>query len=271
VLDSLKNDENGPQVDLRNDVVAHLGKRISVVTDNVKPIGPHSQRRLFAAESINPKALAGAIDRLMRNDASVVPHDVNGIKIYEVIPEAPDDDLPELNINNVQAAKKKQAPVPHGGVAVANGYLFISSHYEFIQQIVANPQAANPLAENRDYQKILTTFQQIAPKMPTSIFGFVDDSDMYITTYEMFRQGKLAESTVPLAKTLNSLLNESGLDGAKQWKQLDGAKLPPFEKISHYGGIGGTSVSSEDNGWFVVGFMLDGQAPQAEAARREAR
>ena len=270
VLDSLKNDENGPQVDLRNDVVAHLGKRISAVTDNAKPIGPHSQRRLFAAESINPKKLSEAIDRLMRNDSSVVPHDVNGIKIYEIIPEAPDE-LPELNINNVQQAKKNQVPPPHGGVAVAHGHLLISSHYEFIQQVVATPQAANPLAGNRDYQKILSTFQQLAPKMPTSIQGFVDDSDMYITTYEMFRQGKLADSTVPLAKMLNSLLNESGIEGSKQWKQIDGTKLPPFAKISHYGGVGGTGVSTEDNGWFVVGFILDGQAPQAEAARREAR
>lgn len=260
---SLKEDENGPRIDLRNDVVAHLKNHGVVLTDNTQPIGPHSQRRLFAVEAKDPVKLAASLDRLMRNDKSVKAHNVQGIHLYEIVPEEPDD-LP--NLENLKATKAKKEPPPHGGVAVAHGWLFVSSHYEFVKQMIEKPRAEVPLAAHRDYAAVMGTLKQLASNMPTSIEGFTDTNEVYMTVFEMFRQGRLSDSSVPLAKALNGLLNDP--ETGKSWKQLDGTKLPDYAAIRKYLGYGGGAVSSEPNGWFHLGFTIDPLAPQAEEANR---
>ncbi len=266
VLDSLKNDPNGPRVDLRNDLVAHLKNHGVVMTDNMQPVGPHSQRRMFGVEAKDPVALAAAVDRLMRNDKSVKVHEVLGTRVYEIVPEAPDD-LPELDVNNIgKNKKKKDEPAPHGGVAVVHGWLLISSHWDFVKQVIEKPQTATPLASHGDYQAVAAALKQLTANMPTSVEGFTDDSEFFVTTYEMFRLGRIKESSVPLAKALNGLLNDA--EAGKTWKQLDGTKLPEFNAIRHYLGIGGGHMTSDPTGWFQLGFTVDPNAPQAEAANK---
>ncbi|MBL8828260.1 MAG: hypothetical protein JNM18_14865 [Planctomycetaceae bacterium] len=267
VLDSLKNDPNGPRVDLRNDIIAHLQNHGVVLTDNTQPVGPHSQRRMFAVQAKDPTALAAAVDRLMRNDKSVKTHEVQGMRVYEIVPEAPDD-LPDVNVNNLSSKKPKAEPPPHGGVAVAHGWLIVSSHWDFVRQVIERPNAATPLATHSDYLAVTKALKQLLPSVPTSIEGFTDDNEVYLTTYEMFRQGRLSESSVPLAKALNGLLNDP--EQGKTWKQLDGTKLPEFGAIRKYLGIGGGNLTSEPTGWFHLGFSIDPDAPQAEAANKNA-
>jgi len=57
VKQSLKEDPNGPQVDLREDLIKHLGRRVSVLTDYQLPITTTSERLMFAIEATNPKAV----------------------------------------------------------------------------------------------------------------------------------------------------------------------------------------------------------------------
>ena len=60
VLRNLKDASDGPRVDLRNELIARLGSRITVVSDYVLPITPGSQRLLFAVEARDEKAVARA-------------------------------------------------------------------------------------------------------------------------------------------------------------------------------------------------------------------
>ena len=52
---SLEDDPNGPQIDLREDLIEHLGRRVSMLTDYQLPITTTSERLLFAIEANNPK------------------------------------------------------------------------------------------------------------------------------------------------------------------------------------------------------------------------
>ena len=48
VLDSIKTDENGPQIDMRREIIAHLASRVTIISDQQLPITPKSERMLFA-------------------------------------------------------------------------------------------------------------------------------------------------------------------------------------------------------------------------------
>jgi len=56
VLDSLRDDENGPMLDVREDVVANLGERATVITGYQLPVTPQSERIVLAIELIDPTA-----------------------------------------------------------------------------------------------------------------------------------------------------------------------------------------------------------------------
>ena len=85
VKQSLKEDPNGPQIDLREDLIKHLGRRVSMLTDYQLPITTTSERLLFAIEATNPKAVAAAIEKLMKNDPTAKRRDVNGQVIWEIV------------------------------------------------------------------------------------------------------------------------------------------------------------------------------------------
>ncbi len=71
VLEQLKIDPNGPDIDLRADLVVRLNKRITIITDHQLPITPTSERLLFAVETNKEQAVAEAVGKWMRNEPGV--------------------------------------------------------------------------------------------------------------------------------------------------------------------------------------------------------
>ena len=67
VKNSLKFDPHGPRIDVDNDLVAHLGKRVTLFTDNVIPITPTSERMLAAIETLKPELVAATVDKAMQS------------------------------------------------------------------------------------------------------------------------------------------------------------------------------------------------------------
>ena len=85
VLDSLKNDPDGPKVDIVKDLVGNLGNRVTIITDYELPIGPKSERLLVAVEGTNEKVLADTIEKTMKGDA--VRREFEGHVIWEITDE----------------------------------------------------------------------------------------------------------------------------------------------------------------------------------------
>ena len=170
VKQSLKEDPNGPQIDLRADLIKHLGRRVSVLTDYQLPITTTSERLLVAIEAINSKAVAAAIEKLMKNDPTVRRREVDGQVIFEFVedesapPAAPQisfGDAPAVTpVHPVKKKKKEQEGeeeeeqkehplLPHGALTVWKGHLLIASHIDFLLKIMAPAKKVTPCEATR--------------------------------------------------------------------------------------------------------------------------
>lgn len=266
-LDSVKADPNGPQIDIRNDLVQHLGERATIITDYTLPITPISQRKLVAIEAKNEKALAAAVEASMKGDPRVKERRIGKHVVWELLAE--EEPELELDIEGAEAPKKRgarggqQGPVPNSAVTVARGHLFVSSHLALLEKVLA-PKADAPLmADLADFRRVQTELDRLGAKEICAL-GFAKTEQQHRATYELFRAGQLPEADTFFAKFLNLLLGEEK-EGVTRKPRLEGNKLPDFNKVQHYLGPAGSFVTSEPNGWYVVGFTINEHAPLANS------
>ena len=81
VLDSLKNDPDGPKVDIVNDLVGNLGTRMTIITDYELPITIKSERLLVAIEGRTKKS--GRNDR-KADERDAARREFEGHVIWEI-------------------------------------------------------------------------------------------------------------------------------------------------------------------------------------------
>ena len=265
VLEGLKEDPNGPQIDLRNKLVAMLSNRVTAVTKYELPITPASERTLYAIVATDAKAVAAAVERLMQNDATVKRHELEGLVIWETVPDETEEyKPPSVSLQLPSAKPKKQPPPPPQGeqnrlfpnaaVTVAHGHLMIASHYDFMTKVLGQTDKRQTLSHSVDYKMVEATFDKLAPdKVAGRLFTRTDQE--YRATYELIRQGKMPQAESMFGRILNSLLSE-GEPGKPRQQMIDGKKMPEFEVVRRHLGPGGTFAVSEDDGWFLKGFLL---------------
>lgn len=85
VIASLKEDPDGPQIDVENDLVACLGSRVSMLTDSVEPIGTDSDRLVIAIEASDEAKVAATIAKVMDADSDMKKIDLAGHVAWELI------------------------------------------------------------------------------------------------------------------------------------------------------------------------------------------
>jgi hypothetical protein len=258
------------------------------VTESVLPVGLHSQRQLFAAETTNETALAEAVEKMMKNDKAVqirtTKVDDKEYKIFLIIPEG--DQVPMLDVQNIDgpnidskvdskepakeaAAGPNDKLLPHSAIAVAHGHLFIATHIDLLEEVLKSPVADKLLSSADDYQRLEKELGKIHAG-PRSLQGFTRDSERFQVQYELFRQGHLPEADLLVTQAFNALLDEGLEEGQIRHQSLDGSKLPPFESIQKYLGLGGVYSQSVDDGWVIVGFTLDEVDQRAQNANAQA-
>jgi hypothetical protein len=268
VLDSLKNDPQGPKVDIAKDLVGNLKSRVTIITDYQLPIGPKCERLLFAVETNNEAVVADTIARTMKGDAR--RREFEGHVIWEITDEQ--CDVPELKIESpdgsvVQHAdqedgksgdskrSKDDRMMPNSAITVAFGHLFVASHIEFLEQVLRQYHEQDGLAKSADYQLVAERTNRFgAGKLSFRLFSRTDEE--YRPTYELIRTGQMPKSETILGQALNAVLGD-GKEGEPRKQKIDGRLLPPFDSVSHYFGPASSVVTSEPSGWFIVGFTLD--------------
>ncbi|MBN2024477.1 MAG: hypothetical protein JW809_16980 [Pirellulales bacterium] len=271
VLGFLKEEENGPQIDLRSEVMARLGQRVTVLTDYELPITPTSERLLVAIEARDEAALAAGIKKYFANDPTIKAHEFEGLLIWETIedqrhevPDAPVIDLPDFapetktmprpGRRGAGGPQGQQNLLPHKAVAVAHGHLMIASHYDFLVKILDGAKKPDPLAESIDYRVVQTAMEQLgAGKNCFRSFSRTDEE--YRPTYELIRAGKMPESETVFGRMLNAMFGPRKRGAIRQQK-VDGQELPDYQVVRRYLGPAGLFGVSEPDGWFFVGFML---------------
>ncbi len=278
VLKGLQDDPYGPRVNVKRDFIAHLGERVTLVTDYQVPITTKCERFLIAIEAKNAAAIAATVDKVMDNDANATRTKIAGRDAWEIQPEQ--DDFPEVDIDGIselelldQEPIVKPAPGARGlggsassAVCVTEGHLFIASHVEFMEEILANKVAQDTLGSAGDYREVEGALSRLLPG-DAAARCFVRTDEAYRPVYELLRQGKMPESETLLGRLLNRLLSPEDTEGEEilREQKIDGRKLPEFEMVRRYFGPSGTIVRSEDDGWFITGATLTKLPIQARA------
>jgi len=265
VLQSFATDENGPRVDIKKELVAHLGERATMISDYRLPVSPESERLLFAVEVTNEVEVARTVNKAMQADPAAKRRVVGDLVVWEILNEDPAD-VPELEISGngfgfdgfsetVVTEEDKEKPIiPNSAVTVAFGHLIVASHVDYIVDVLEHRVPADRLTSTHDY----VAMQAMLARLGTgegSFRVFTRTDEAYRVTYELFRQGKMPESESMLGKLLNRIW-EPAEEGVVREPRLEGDKLPDFQVVRRYLGPAGIDIQTEDDGWTVVGCLL---------------
>jgi hypothetical protein len=273
VLAGIRDDENGPHVDVRKELIAHLGERIVMLSDYHLPITTKSERILLAIETLNPTAVATTIERMMKVDPNARRREFNNHVIWEMVEE--ENALPMVVIENQPglteiAAKpadeeKDNEPrlPPNSAVSVAHGQLLWATNIDLIIKILSQPQGQEPLSDSVDLKLVQEELRKFTAA-ESSAMTFSRTDEEYRSVYELFRQGRMPESETMFGKLLNLILGDNKA-GVPRTQRLDGSKLPDFEAVRRYFGPAGVTINSEENGWFLTGFTLNKQPTETPA------
>jgi hypothetical protein len=273
-LEQIEEDPNGPQINLRNDLVQHLGNRATLITDYELPITPTSQRKLLAIEAKNADKLAAAIDKSMQGDERARKLEIEGHDVWEIIPE--DEAMPDLEIDDGSERRKQplksdddapasEVSLANSAVTVAKGHLMVSSHIDLIRKVLTRTAKEDQLVNDRDYMMVAGELPKLGSNNDCAR-GFSRTDEQYRVMYELFKQGRLPEADTFMAHFINFVMGEEK-EGVTRKPRLDGSKLPEYKIVQHYLGPAGSFVTSEPEGWFLVGFTAGGNAQLAKEAR----
>jgi len=273
ILLSLKEDPNGPQIDLHAELIKHLGQRITMVTDYRLPITPTSERLLFAIEVKDAKKAAAAIEKTMKDDRTVKRREIKGRIIWEIVEEEVEEvpgievDLPWLTPgegrgkdggkNGGKNGGKGEDEVdllPHAAVTVAHDHLLVASHIDFLLEILEPRGPRETLGQSIAYRLVDAKIEEFGlDQQCARVFSRIDERVR--PTYELIRQGKMPEAETLLAKLLNVLFG-TGEEGVLREQKIRGDKLPDFEVVRRSLGPAGTVAVNEPDGWFIKGMIL---------------
>ena len=268
-IDQMINDKDGPQIDIRKELIAQLGQRVTMVADYRLPITTTSERLLWAIEVKDAAKVEKAIEKCVNGDPSFKKRTINGQVIWEIVEEEdkgmapPTIELPG-GLGPKKDAKKPDGEeddkeghfLPHGAFTVAQGQLFIASHIDFLVKSLKPIAPAEQLATQKEFLSVWDlTFNHLGLKQQTArSFSWSDRAVQ--PTYELIKQGKMPQSESLLGRTLNSL-SAAGKKGALRQQRINGAKLPDFAKVVAPAlGPATASMTAEKDGWFVKGVLV---------------
>lgn len=277
VLESLKTDPNGPQIDVREEIIARLGTRVSVVSDYRLPITVSSQRRVIAIEARDgqTESLADAIARAMRPDPTAKERKFRNHTIWEITPEEGGEGVVdieieglggegELDVEEEVTEEEGEFAMPNSAVCVANGHLYFATHVDIIEKVLAKAEDdARLLSEMPDFQQVVSQAEALGAGAGCAfVFSRIDEAMR--ANYELLKAGKMPEAETGLAKILNGILAPDAPAGAPpRQAEIDASKLPDYQVVRRYLGPMGVWVESVNDGWYVVGAVLPKEATSA--------
>lgn len=279
-MEGIEHDAFGPRVNVRKELVAHMGNRITLLTDYSQPISVNSERSLIAIEAKDEAKLADTIRRIMEKEPDVERRTFGNFVIWERVPEGVSIqelsiDAPGLSPLSVDepvatddAAEEKEHVLPNSAVCVAHGQLMMASDIKYLEYLLQGFSEREMLVNAGDYQLVAARMDQLAGG-PRCGYSFVRTDEAFRPTYELIRQGRMPESETMFGKFLNRMLTTEveKEEGVLRKQKLDGSDLPSFEAVRRYFGPAGRVLKSEPDGWVLTGTVLHKEAPARIAER----
>ena len=274
ILKGIAHDVNGPQLDIRDEFVAYLAGRMSVITDFREPIDVDSNQWMAIIEVTDAEAVEKAVAKFMAAEPNKHERDFQGQLIWEILNEEEDIEI-ELDIDfgeegfgafgdegfgdlgedeeSETEALGEQPLISTWAITVsADGHVLIASSADFIEDIIKQQDDANLLSAE-DYVRVETELNKMGAAS-SSMRMFTRLDDKHHPNYELIRMGKLEHSQTMMGKILSRLMGSS--DGDKTVEKIDVSKMPEFAAVAKYLGPSGTFVRTDDGGWFASGVVL---------------
>lgn len=287
IVVTLRDDTDGPQIEVERDLIAALGTRVVVLGDHVHPIDAEADRLLVAIEAKDAKLLAATIDKSMKSEPDMRRLEHGGHVIWELVEK--DVSLPKLEVETPvgkvvheedgagesrrgrrdRLREREERLLPHSAVTVAHGHLFIASHLDFLRRVIDASGGAEALAASADYKAVTAETRKLFPSR-TALRSFGRTEETARPTYEAIKNGWMPSSKSLLGQMLNAMLAD-GKPGSVRKQRIDGSSLPEFDVVRKYFGTTGLSVESTEDGWFVGGVAVGRSANgEPEVAQRAA-
>jgi len=288
VIASLKEDPDGPQIDVEKDLVDCLTGRITVITDHVDPRDTDAERLVIAIEVADQARVAETIAKVMNADSDMRKVEINGHVAWELIDRT--TELPQLDVavpgvvtpgatdpveNPDDEAHRRRARLrdgrdekllPHSTVSVAVGHLFIASHRDVLERVLGAPVAGGGLGAAADFSAAVAEVDRLLPGDKAS-FTFLREDRSLQPAYELLRQGSMPKSKSVFGQLLNGLLGD-GKPGTVREQRIDGSTLPEFETIRRYLGTAALALESRPDGWYIAGMSLPRAKSDAGVAQK---
>jgi len=267
VIRGLKDDPDGPQIDLINEFFALLGTRVTGIVDLTMPIKADSSQALVAVElkrAEDPEEakaiaerVANTIRKAFKDDPSAQRVEVEGLETWKITFK--EDVAPGAALNDPNVVNGQRI-IASALVTVWNGHLIVASDPEILTKVVTHGQKPG-LAVSPDYVAVTAELGKLIPgEIPKPVALAFQRLDEFLRVdYELARAGKLKEGKTILGRVLDAVLRDEA--GAPVELKLDGAKLPPFENIRKHFSPLGLLISEVPDGILLVGFTFDKAPP----------
>lgn len=266
MLVDIKEDSNGPQLDIRGDVVAHFGKRVTIVTACDHPIEPTSHQMFAAIDLTNGDAVATALNKAMERDPKSTQLVIAGRRVWELGTGEEEDPMDGVTLTveiegtgfgfgpnafPEEEPEVEEAEMPKLVLGVVGEQLIIASSSDFAKYVFEENEPRAALADAPDYRRVDSVLKRLGcTEEALRVFSRTDEA--YHSTYELLRRGESLESGALLGRLVSQAIEPSDLETPR----IDGSKLPPFEKIRPFLGPAGLSMETVDNGWLIRGCLL---------------
>lgn len=266
-LRDIRDDQEGPQIDIVEDVLPNLDDHAIMVTDNTLPAGLDSERMLVAIRVKDGDKIREVVARTMEVEPDVTILDaIPGVDIWVVDRDQTDIDFGsdlfvDLGIDDDIEADKPPPLLEHWAIAQVDrgpdgreSYLMFSSHPDLLIETAKriledNGRAPPPAGEFAAAGQALRSLGA----GPVAVERVVRPGLSLRVKYELFRKGELQDIDSIGASLLRRLFRAAEVTDPEP---VEAEKLPPMSQIEHYFRPAGSFVETTDDGWTLNSFIL---------------
>ena len=271
-LEAFDKDPYGPKINLRDEVVANLGGRLTTMTDYSTPITFDCERYLIVVEVANEEGLREPLDKWMESDGAekktLTTPAGEELYYWEIVPAEGEADLDSLDdgllpVDDEDALfidfeePREERVLRRAAVCLHDEELVIGSDVEFLRQVLFGAEQADSLAADPEVARVRKALDRLTPP-DRAAWSFTRTEQSFLPTYEFVRTNRMPEAQTFLARLLNRVLTTADEREAHlvRDQKIDGSSLPEFDLVKPYLGPMGRTVRSADDGWVIVGVVL---------------
>ncbi|MBR5626073.1 MAG: hypothetical protein IKW74_00455, partial [Thermoguttaceae bacterium] len=269
ILEQLEQDKRGPQVNLRTELIANFGSELVSMTA-FDPDKPEEGEKFIFSLNIKPGKNQEVIDvlhRMFDTDPAFKVIQIGNEPAWQYSQSAPEKSRRTTSRNrsaNVStpapvAGSGNELEIIKGGVfCVSDNYLMISNDLGFLTQTIQNMKSGTTQSIVNDpfYQKINNIIANDTSQNGLFVQGYIHNVDGVQVNYDLIRQNKLMDGRTLSARLWKLIFTAPDQVTGEKPIDIDGSKLPPFEKIQDKIGIGGFYGWVEQDGWYYQGFSV---------------